>query len=184
MGNFVVRQGTSATTTALLSSHLRRNVGSGDKIKPNALSTLYALRDRRGPKGSADLKTRHSAGETCRRDIITNEVKNRGLRIRQVLHVQEWISLGHMALTLRLAALNTRSRGSAVNVYICQGSLMSTVLRRLLLFSVHDRFKYNLLRYMPSFAEAILDPDGIGIAIWYFGSSTFSEWATYPTFSG
>lgn len=50
-----------------------------------------------------------------------------------------------MALTLRLTAFKSRSRGSAVNVYICQGSLMSTATRPLLHSSVDNRFMYTRL---------------------------------------
>ena len=88
-----------------------------------------------------------------------------------------------MALTLRLTDCKSRSRGSAVNVYICQGSLIPTVLG----FSY---FSWSMaapcihISCQPRRAEAILDPDGFWIAIWYFGSYTSSGWATYPTFSG
>lgn len=103
---------------ALLSSlrpYLRNIDQSGD---PALKHTLRFCGTGGAPKGSADLKTRHSAGET----FIIDEVKNRGLRIGQVLSVLH-TEVDSIRATWHLHFGSTdwesRSRGSAVKrVYL------------------------------------------------------------------
>ena len=81
------------------------------------------------------------------RDRI-DEVKNRGLRIGQVLsvlHTEVDSIRATWPLHFDLPTAKSRSRGSAVHVYICQGSLMSTTTRPLLHSSVDNRFMYTCL---------------------------------------
>lgn len=129
-------------------------------VENETLSTLYAFAGQAGPQGqrrrvlisnlgilparhhgqSQEPRPAHRAGPPCAR----------------------WIELGHMALALRLTALTSRSRGSAVIVYICQGSFMSTALGHFTSFWSMTGSCINFSRRLPSCAGAIVILEGLG----------------------
>lgn len=128
-------------------------------VENETLSTLYAFAGQAGPQGqrrrvlisnlgilparhrgqSQEPRPAHRAGPSC-----------------------EWIELGHMALAHRLTALTSRSRGSAVIVYICQGSFMSTALGLLTYFWSMTGSCIHFSRRLPSCAGAIWILKGLG----------------------
>ena len=139
--------------TGVLGPHLRINQCGycGWRHNPTErLSTLYALRDRRGPKGNADLETRHSAGERHHHGR-SQEPRYAHWASPASCNITEWIRLGQHGTYTSAYCLQVQiTRLSSVNVYIFQGSLMSTETRPLLHLSVDNRVMYT---FLPPYAK-------------------------------
>ena len=159
---------------SILSSHLRSNYFQWRQNPSERLSTLYAFAGQAGPQGQRRcvliskpgiLPARHH-----HRDRI-DEVKNRGLRIGQVLsvlHTEVDSIRATWHLHFGLPTAKSRSRDSAVNVYICQGSLKSTALGVPYISWSITSPCIHYVRHLPSCTAIIVDPGGLGIGIWSF----------------